>query len=54
MEPLPVGLGSVMSFSLLNKRIAMLEGPGKWLRWVKDRSLTGCPLSTVFQRSSGA
>ena len=54
MEPLPVLAEAALSFTLLNKRIALLEGPGKWLRWVKDRSLTGCPLSTVFQRSSGA
>ena len=54
MEPLPVGVGSAMSFSLLNKRMTMLQGPGKWLRWVKDRSLKNCLLSAVFQRSSGA
>ena len=54
MEPFPVAPDARMSFSLLNKRMALLEGPGKWLRWVKERGLVGQPLSTVFQRSSGA
>ena len=53
MQPLPVMADKSMSFKLLNKRLSLLGGPGKWLRWVKDRSLLGCPVHEVFQRTFG-
>ena len=32
-----------MSFNLLNKRLALCDGPGKWLQWVKEPMLKHIP-----------
>ena len=43
-----------MSFNLLNKRLALCDGPGKWLQWVKEPMLKHIPLYEVFEQNAGA
>ena len=42
-----------MSFKVLNKRLSLCTGLGKWLQWVKDPALKTLSVYQVFQRSAG-
>ena len=53
MVPLPVMADRTMCFKYINKRLALLDGPGKWLRWLKDLGLKNCSVEDVFKRSAG-
>ena len=53
MVPLPVMADRTMCFKYINKRLALLDGPGKWLRWRKEVELKDCSVEDVFKRSAG-
>ena len=53
MVPLPIVADEKLAFKDLNKRLALLVGPGKWLRWLKDVGLKNCLVEDVFKRSAG-
>ena len=53
MEPLPVLPNCTLAFKYLNKRLAMLDGPGKCLRWIRELALKDCSVEDVFKRTAG-
>lgn len=54
MTPLPVVHDRAMSFKVLNKHLAAMQGPGKCLQWVKMKNDNASLVKAVFQRSQGA
>ena len=53
MIPLPIVPDHSMSFKSVNKSLATMNGPGKFLQWAKLQELGTCSVEPVFQTHEG-